>query len=104
MEADRILRLPTSLTAIMRNAKPAPRREQWTRQESNEELDPNPDIKEQPPGDSDLWITQSPGPLREPVRPSLNRRGWLHRAGAEAPPSSRHWAYPCQTSPARGLS
>jgi len=39
---------PASPNAIMRRAKPQPRREQWTRQAHHGELDPNPRIREQP--------------------------------------------------------
>ncbi len=40
--------LPTSPNAIMRRAKPLPRREQWTRQTHLGELGNQPRVREQP--------------------------------------------------------
>ncbi len=45
---------PTSPNAIMRRARPLPRREQWTRQVHHGELDTNPRVREQPQPSADI--------------------------------------------------
>ena len=61
---------PASPNAIMRRAKPLPRREQWTRQAHHGELDPNPRLREQPRLRTDIitpveyvrfWVVLSTG-------------------------------------------
>jgi hypothetical protein len=56
---------PTSPNAIMRRAKPLPRREQWTRQvhQYQGELDPNPRVREQPRLIADLLSRSDLRPL-----------------------------------------
>ena len=45
---------PTSPYAIMRRAKPLPRREQWNRLAHQGELDPDPRVREQPQPYADI--------------------------------------------------
>jgi hypothetical protein len=47
---------PTSPNAIMRRAKPLPRREQWIGQAHQGELDTNPRVREQPQPKADSGL------------------------------------------------